>query len=381
MPRKLTINWVMPCPNMSGGTKSNRLIAEAMQRRGHDIVMYHPRRRVPRPSIRQPRRYLFVLKKRLAGLGKQQHQLETSAVPIVATKERAVRAHDVRDADVTIATWWETREWIETWPKSKGLKAYFVRHHELHGGDPERVAATYRLPGLKLVIAKWLRRVMADTYGDPDSVLVPNGVIRSQFDSSSRDKQPRPTVGFVYAGQEWKAADYAVESIIQAQRAMPELNVVCFGSTQIPKPLEARIGNFKFEFRPSQERLADLYSSADMWLLPSDSEGFGMPGVEAAACHCPIIATRCGGPEDYVEHGRTGYLVDVRDQKAMTDAILRIARMPNDKWRQMSEASYKISLGFDWDRSAELLETALITSVDGDYSSHAPDDNESAVIR
>ena len=85
-----------------------------------------------------------------------------------------------------------------------------------------------------------------------------------------------------------------------------------------------------------------------------------MPGIEAAACHCPIVSTRCGGPEDYIEDGKSGYLVDVGDSDKMAECIEKILKLDDDNWRKMSEASYQISLNFDWDKSAEILEKALL---------------------
>ena len=56
-----------------------------------------------------------------------------------------------------MATWWETAEWVARYPASKGAKAYFIQHHEVHEGLPaDRVNATWRLPMHKIVIANWL---------------------------------------------------------------------------------------------------------------------------------------------------------------------------------------------------------------------------------
>ena len=84
-----------------------------------------------------------------------------------------------------------------------------------------------------------------------------------------------------------------------------------------------------------------------------------MPGLEAAACRCPIVATRCGGTEDYVRDGENGFLVPVGDARMMADRILDVLRAPAASWSEMSEASYSISKEFDWDRSAEKLERFL----------------------
>ena len=88
-----------------------------------------------------------------------------------------------------------------------------------------------------------------------------------------------------------------------------------------------------------------------------------MPGLEGAACRCPIVATECGGPEDYIIDGKSGYLVPVDDPEAMADAILRVLRQPEKEWRRMSEASYARSMEFDWDQSAIKLESGLFEAL------------------
>lgn len=84
-----------------------------------------------------------------------------------------------------------------------------------------------------------------------------------------------------------------------------------------------------------------------------------MPELEAAANHCPLVSTDCGGPADFVREGENGHLVPVGDVEALADQVGRILALPDDDWRRASEASYRIAREFDWDRSAEKLEASL----------------------
>jgi glycosyltransferase involved in cell wall biosynthesis len=65
--------------------------------------------------------------------------------------------------------------------------------------------------------------------------------------------------------------------------------------------------------------------SFDVLVIPSHQEGLGIVGLEAMACGCPVVSTRCGGPADFVIDGETGYLVDF-DPNQMADASLKIVR-------------------------------------------------------
>jgi glycosyltransferase involved in cell wall biosynthesis len=343
--------------NLSGGQKSNLLIAEAMARRGHDVrlayVDVHPW-----PSLRSPRRFARRLSSELRNLGRPRHFFHSDQIQLIPVRRSRIEAHDLPDADFVIGTWWETMEWIAAWPPSKGRKAYFVRHYELHGGDPERVKATYRMPYTKLVTSSWLRRILEDEFGERDLVMVPNGVDWTQFDSVPREKQARPTVGFMTSDKRFKATDVALAAVRHAQRAEPALRAVSFGTS--PPPRHHGVRDLEFHLRPERDRVADLYRSVDGWMIASEAEGFGMPGLEAAACRCPVVSTRCGGPEDYVVDGETGYLVGVGDASGLAEGLLDVVRLAPDRWRAMSEASYRQARRFDWDRSAERLEQALL---------------------
>ena len=63
---------------------------------------------------------------------------------------------------------------------------------------------------------------------------------------------------------------------------------------------------------------------ADLFLLPSESESFGLAALEAMACEVPVIATLAGGLPEVVVDGETGYLCPVGDVEGMAAAALRL---------------------------------------------------------
>jgi glycosyltransferase involved in cell wall biosynthesis len=83
----------------------------------------------------------------------------------------------------------------------------------------------------------------------------------------------------------------------------------------------------KFLGRRERRTLREFYQGLDAFVIPSHQEGLGIVGLEAMACGCPVVSTRCGGTEDYVEDGVNGFLVNF-DARHMADAISRIATNP-----------------------------------------------------
>ena len=71
----------------------------------------------------------------------------------------------------------------------------------------------------------------------------------------------------------------------------------------------------------SAPELADWYRAADVVVMPSYSESFGLVALEAQACGTPVVATRVGGLSRAVSHGRTGLLVDGHQADDWADAL------------------------------------------------------------
>jgi N-acetyl-alpha-D-glucosaminyl L-malate synthase BshA len=80
----------------------------------------------------------------------------------------------------------------------------------------------------------------------------------------------------------------------------------------------------KVHFLGKQERVNELLPLADLLLMPSELESFGLAALEAMACKVPSIATRVGGVPELVDDGVTGLLYAVGDTDAMAQGALSL---------------------------------------------------------
>ena len=83
------------------------------------------------------------------------------------------------------------------------------------------------------------------------------------------------------------------------------------------------------------EAVAPLLAGADVFLLPSTSESFGLSALEALASGVPVVGTRTGGLPEVVRDGETGFLCPVGDVEGMADAAIRLLR-DRERWEAMS---------------------------------------------
>jgi D-inositol-3-phosphate glycosyltransferase len=102
------------------------------------------------------------------------------------------------------------------------------------------------------------------------------------------------------------------------------------------------------------ECLPTFYRAADVCLVPSRSESFGLVALEAAACGTPVVAAAVGGLRSLVVPGQTGYLVERRDPNSYAACLEELLRQP-ERAAAMSRAAAGRSQGYCWSITAARL--------------------------
>ncbi|MDE2435381.1 MAG: glycosyltransferase family 4 protein [Sphingomonadales bacterium] len=150
-------------------------------------------------------------------------------------------------------------------------------------------------------------------------------------------------------------------TVLAACRARSDrsLPLVVTGSDEMLKlipPTDLEDGTVRFIGRISDSELVSLYCGARLFLLPSRTEGFGIPLIEAMACGCPVIASTGGALPEVA--GTAAILVDPDDPAAWASAIDGIV---NDSARlaSLTEAGQRRASAFTWRNSAQSVVNAL----------------------
>jgi len=107
-----------------------------------------------------------------------------------------------------------------------------------------------------------------------------------------------------------------------------------------------------------RELLPPVYQAADLFVMPSLSESFGLAVLEAMACGLPVIVSQVGGMVEYIEEGTNGLLVPPRDPAALAHAIRRLVADAPLRQSMGARNAQKIRASYTWDRVADAyLET------------------------
>jgi L-malate glycosyltransferase len=106
----------------------------------------------------------------------------------------------------------------------------------------------------------------------------------------------------------------------------------------------------------AQEAVLPLLSAADVFLLPSAQESFGLAALEAMACEVPVIASRVGGLPEVIEHGVTGFLHAPADLDGMAASAVSLLTDPDLHARVIARALTRVREQFCVDRVVPMYE-------------------------
>lgn len=217
-------------------------------------------------------------------------------------------------------------------------------------GDPEPVrrveAETEVIHCSDTILASCTTEVeqLAHHYGaPPDRIeIVPPGVDHAFFSPGDRRGARQalqiegdgPVVLFVGRIQPLKRLTAAVETLAHLDDKTATLLVVGGPSGtdgrleldeahRLARELDL-VHRIRFVAPQPHHLLSTYYRAADVCLVPSRSESFGLVALEAAACGTPVVAAAVGGLRTLVDHGRTGFLVDSRDPADYADFVNRL---------------------------------------------------------
>ena len=152
---------------------------------------------------------------------------------------------------------------------------------------------------------------------------------------------PPPLLVHVSNFRPLKRVDDAVRILAAVRREIPAVLALVGDGPERPRAeaLARELGLADVvRFLGAQLDFRDVLQQADAFLLPSETEGFGLAALEALACGVPVVGSRVGGLPEVVADGQTGFLCPPGDVPAMAAAVLRLLGDP-ELQRTMARAA------------------------------------------
>jgi D-inositol-3-phosphate glycosyltransferase len=274
-----------------------------------------------------------------------------------------------------------------------------VKNKRLAGGARPEPAARIAVEGelareADLLIASTAdeREELIDGYGADASrvAVVAPGVDLSTFRPIDRLEARRkigagtaPLLLFVGRLERLKGVDIAIRALAELRRrGRDDARLLVLGEDSRDAE-ESEMGRLKaiaeaegvrdavdFVGSVAHHELPYFYSAADACVMPSYSESFGLVGLEAQACGCPVVGSGVSGIRSVVRDGVTGFLVDGHDPRDYADRIGRLLDDP-DLARELGMRGQLLAQRFSWTRTADRLADLFSSLVESHDRVHA----------
>jgi len=278
--------------------------------------------------------------------------------------------HIPKDLDVSIATFYPTA--LSLYLSGVGdRKLYFLQDF------PELVEEYEGTYGLKLFEvtlklpfdyflcnSSYTENIVKKTNPTANTIVtgvgVDTSVFRPQYKGMIYVKDSRKKVMVIIRGQRFKGDEIAINALNLISTKVP-IHAIIVGSRKAIAELFTKVKpSFTYDIfeRVSDETLAKIYSSADVFLYTSYAESFGLPPLEAMACGTPVVTTDNKGNRDYIREGYNCLIIPPGSPEAAANAVIKI--LQDDKLRdRLIEGGLETARHWTWDKVVGKFEYAL----------------------
>ncbi len=205
--------------------------------------------------------------------------------------------------------------------------------------------------------SEYVKNKVVKRFGVRNVVVTPNGVDASIFHPKARQSGieiPKPYVLFVGSIQPRKNLEGLVGAWHQVKDTFKDTWLVVAGEAgRVFRPAQFDAGErIRFLKYVSDEDLAGLYARAELLVLPSFDEGFGVPALEAMACGTPVIASNGGALPEVV--GEAGLIFSLEKPATLAESIERCLSDETLRTSLMDKGLTRAK-GFSWQNTADAI--------------------------
>lgn len=342
------ITWIFNDVEISGGVKSVFCISNCLVERGHEVNIIYPlipMEITPKKVITKGYKAIAIFKKRSRGGLWFDLKANLIRVPYLSNCF-------IPDADVIIATWWETAYVVKKLSPSKGKKFYFIQHYETWGGAKDKVDGSYRLGLNNIVNSQWTKEQVEAVGGKVVSKIF-HAPDWGQFKEVYVGRHEGIRILMQYRKDAWKGIDDGILAFVIAHSQHNDTQLVMFGREKgdVPDWVE-------FHVNPTNEELNLLYRSCDIFLFSSVVEGFGMPPMEAMCCKLPVVTTKVGVVSEFSVDDEIALVSEPNNPQGLVDNLVKLIGDGNLR-KKIGLAGYDYVKKFTWESATNQLLRSL----------------------
>lgn len=324
----MRISFIEPHLRVYGGIRRIIELANRLTERGHHVTIYH--------SDGSPCEWMKCIAetKSSADVLKRSHDV------IIYNDPNPVDYYLAKKAPAKLKVFYVLALYERSLLRGFHPAIYLPRHRRML-----LLKKSLTSPYLKLANSTWIHSWLKDHMGIRSRILM-GGINREMFHPVEVERNSRE-IKILCSGdpRERKGTQTVLEAVEIAKNQEPRIVLDTYFGRDIP-----------------QSKMAEVYSSADVFVDGQWYAGWNNPVAEAMACKAPVVCTDIGGVKDFAFHGKTALLVPPKDARAMASAILRL--IGDEKLREsLRDHGYQHIQQFEWSQSARKLEEILTSEL------------------
>ncbi len=359
-------------------------LSRELARRGHHVDLF-TRRDGERPEVTALAPGLRLVQLSAGPTAPLEKALLTPFVPAFVAEMARFTANEGETYDLVHSHYWQGIAAGEPFARAQGAP-HLVMFHTL-GEVKNRARVSEEEPGERIgrerelaasadaiITASGHEHDLLARYYDADParmVSIPCGIDTDLFRPRDRDEcrreldieADRPVLLWVGRLEKLKGVDILIDAVAQLDE--PDVLLLVVGGDEHGQVLRAELeaqaqeaglgGNIRFTGAVPHEELPAWYSAADVCVVPSYYESFGLVAVEAMACGTPVVASRVGGLVSTVTDGVNGYLIPWRCPEPFAEKLEVLIRNPELRANFARSARESVQR-FRWDEIARRMD-------------------------
>lgn len=254
---------------------------------------------------------------------------------------------------------------------------YYVIVHLEEILPPERekvIQKSFSRTNKVITVSHFAKKKLVEI-GIPENkiVVIPNGVdpvkFNSRLDSSlirkKHNLKNKKVILTVARLGEHKGHANVIRALPQVLEKVPSSIYLVVGSGEKEGRLKGLVKELGLEDKViftgevEKEKLPLYYMACDVFIMPSDIEGFGIVFLEANACGKPVIGGRTGGISDAIIDGETGLLVDPLDITQIAEALVRLLTDPKHAQKLGEKGRERVERELNWQEMARKIKRII----------------------